>query len=78
MRSKGLGWLRGLAERRKLDAGGGSGQLFGRVREEGRGLTREVRLGLAVVVDCEEGLRLRKEKRERPAECFRRPKTSDV
>ena len=25
MRSKGLGWLWGLAERRKLDAGGGEG-----------------------------------------------------
>ena len=25
MRSKGLGWLWGLAERRKLDAGGGGG-----------------------------------------------------
>ena len=41
-----------------------SGTILGRAREEGRGLTREVRLGLAVVVDCEEGLRLRKEKRE--------------
>ena len=38
---------------------------------------REPRLGLMVVVDCEEGLRLRKGKRERPGDCFRRPKTSD-
>ena len=29
----------------------GSGRAFGRAHEEGRGLTREVRLGLA---DCEE------------------------
>ena len=47
------------------------------MREEDRVLTREIRLGLTVVVDCEEGLRLRKEKSERPGDCFRRPKTSD-
>ena len=31
-----------------------------------------------MVVGCAEGLRLREEKRERPDDCFRRPKTSDV
>ena len=55
----------------------GSGTAFGRPREEGCGLTREVRLGLAVG----SGLcgRPQAEKREerRPGDCFRRPKTSD-
>ena len=41
-------------------------------------LTREVRLDLAVVVSCVEGLELREEKRGRPGDCFRRPKTSNV
>ena len=55
----------------------GSRTTFGRAREEGRGLTREVRLDLAVGSglwrDCEG------EKRERgPSICFWRPKTSDV
>ena len=36
MRSKGLGWLWGLAERRKLDAGGGWGGGGGGVAEEHR------------------------------------------
>ena len=29
------------------------------------------------LVGCAEGLELREEKRERPGDCFRRPKTSD-
>ena len=53
----------------------GSGTTFGRAREEGCGLTREVRLEL---VGCAEGLEVREEKGERPGNCFRRPKTSDV
>ena len=36
MRSKGLGWLWGLAERRKLDVGGGWGGGGGGVAEEHR------------------------------------------
>ena len=36
MRTKGLGWLWGLAERRKLDAGGGWGGGGGGVAEEHR------------------------------------------
>ena len=36
MRTKGLGWLWGLAERRKLDAGGGWGGGGGGVVEEHR------------------------------------------
>ena len=36
MRSKGLGWLWGLAERRKLDAGGGWGRGGVGVAEEHR------------------------------------------
>ena len=36
MRTKGLGWLWGLAERRKLDAGGGWGAVGGGVAEEHR------------------------------------------
>ena len=51
----------------------GFGGVFGRAREESRGLTREVRLEL---VGFAEGLELREEKRERPGDCFRRPKTS--
>ena len=53
----------------------GSGTAFGRAREEGRGLTREVRLGLA---DCEERVGLREEGRDAARHGFRRPKTSDV
>ena len=53
----------------------GSGTAFGRAREEGRGLTREVRLGLA---DCEERVGLREEGRDAARQGFRRPKTSDV
>ena len=53
----------------------GSGTAFGRAREEGRGLTREVRLGLA---DCEERVGLREEGRDAAQHDFRRPKTSDV
>ena len=54
----------------------GFGTTFGRAREEGRGLTREVRLGLAVG----SGLcrRSREEKEGTPDNNFRRPKTSDV
>ena len=29
-------------------------------------------------MDCVDGLKLREEKRERPGNCFWRPKTSDV
>ena len=48
---------------------------FGRAREEGRGLTREVRLDLAVG----SGLcrRSREEREGKPGNSFRRPKTSD-
>ena len=53
----------------------GSGTDFGRAREEGRGLPREVRLGLA---DCEERVGLREEGRDAARHGFRRPKTSDV
>ena len=34
--------------------------------------------GRLELVGCGEGLELREEKRERPGDCFRRPKTSDV
>ena len=34
--------------------------------------------GRLKLVGCAEGLELREEKRERPGDCFRRPKTSDV
>ena len=34
--------------------------------------------GRLELVGCAEGLELREEKRERPGDCFRRPKTSDV
>ena len=54
--------------------GSGPGQLSG-AREEGRGLTREVRLGLT---DCEERVGLREEGRDAARYGFRRPKTSDV
>ena len=57
---------------------GGSGTTSGRAREEGRGLKKEVRLGLAVgSVLCR---RPQAEKRgeRRPGDCFWRPKTSDV
>ena len=30
-----------------------------------------------LIADCVDGLELREEKRERPDDCFRRPKTSD-
>ena len=53
----------------------GSGTAFGRAREEGHGLTREVRLGLA---DCEERVGLREEGRDAARHGFRRLKTSDV
>ena len=53
----------------------GSGTAFGRAREEGRGLTREVRLCLA---DCEERVGLREEGRDAARHDFRRPKMSDV
>ena len=52
----------------------GFGITFGRVRGEVRGLTREVRLGLA---DCEERVGLREEGRDAARQGFRRPKTSD-
>ena len=55
----------------------GSGTTFGRAREEVCRLTREPRLGLAVG----SGLRRRsraERREERPGDCFRRPKTSDV
>ena len=53
----------------------GFGTAFGRAREEGRGLTREVRLGLAVG----SGLcrRSREEREGNPGNSFRRPKTTD-
>ena len=53
----------------------GSGTTFGRAREEGRGLTREVRLGL---VDCEERVGLREEGRDAARHGFRRLKMSDI
>ena len=34
--------------------------------------------GRLELVGCAEGLELREEKRERPGDCFRRSKTSDV
>ena len=34
--------------------------------------------GRLELVGCAEGLALREEKRERPDNCFRRPKTSDI
>ena len=34
--------------------------------------------GQLELVGCAEGLELREEKRERPGDCFRRAKTSDV
>ena len=54
----------------------GSETTFGRAREEGRGLTREVRLGLAVG----SGLcrRSREEREGKPGNSFRRLKTSDI
>ena len=33
--------------------------------------------GVLELVGCAEGRELREEKRERPSDCFRRPKTSD-
>ena len=51
----------------------GSRTAFGRAREEGHGLTREVRLGLA---DCEEQVGLREQGRDAARHGFRRPKTS--
>ena len=53
----------------------GFGTTFGCTCEEGRELTREVRLGLA---DCEERVGLREEGRDAARHGFRRPKTSDV
>ena len=53
-----------------------SGTALGRAREEGRVLTREVRLGLAVSSGmCR---RSREEREGKPGKCFRIPKTSDV
>ena len=53
-----------------------SGTAFGRAREEGRGLTREVRLDLAVGSGlCRQS---REESEGKPSDSFRRPKTSDV
>ena len=53
----------------------GSGTAFGCAREDGRGLTREVRLGLAV---CSGLCRRSREKREgKPGSNFWRPKTFD-
>ena len=49
MRSKGLGWLWGLAERRKLDAGGGWGGGGGGVAEEHRRWGPVVRLAARAV-----------------------------
>ena len=53
-----------------------SGTAIGRAREEVRGLTRELRLGLVVG----SGLcrRSREEREGKPGNRFRRPKTSDV
>ena len=52
------------------------------MREQDGGLTREVRLDRAVGSGLCRKLELREEKREekreRPGDCFRRPKTSDV
>ena len=42
----------------------GSGTAFGRAREEGRGLTREVRLDLAVGSLCRRSRAERREERE--------------
>ena len=54
----------------------GSGTAFGRAHEEGRGLTREVRLDLTVGSGlCRWS---REEKEGKPGNSFRRPKTSDV
>ena len=52
-----------------------SGTAFGHAREEGRGLTREIRLGMA----ASNGLcrRSREEREGKPINRFRRPKTSD-
>ena len=53
----------------------GFGGVFGRACEESRGLTREVRLGLAVGSGrCR---RSREEREGKPDNSFRRPKTSD-
>ena len=54
----------------------GSRTAFGRAREEGRGLMREVRLDLVVG----SGLcrRSREEREGKPGNSFQRPKTSDV
>ena len=53
----------------------GSGTAFGHTHEEGRGLTREVRLDLAVGSGlCRQS---REEREGNPSNSFRRPKTSD-
>ena len=53
----------------------GFGTTFGRAREESRGLTREVRLGLAVGIGlCR---RSREEREGKPGNNFQRPKTFD-
>ena len=49
----------------------GSGTIFGRARDEGRGLTREVRLDLAVVSGlCRWSRAERREERENPTTVF--------
>ena len=56
----------------------GFGGVFRRAREESRGLMREVRLGLAVGSGLCRSPQAERRERERPGDCFRRPKTSDV
>ena len=56
----------------------GSVITFGRAREEGRGLTREVRLGLAVGSGLCRRPQAEKREERRPGDCFRRPKMSDI
>ena len=51
----------------------GSGTTFGRAREEGRGLTREVRLGLAI--GSGQCRRSREEREGKLDNSFRRAKT---
>ena len=51
---------------------------FGRTREDGHGMTREVRLELAVGTGLCRRPQAEKREERRPDDCFRRPKTSDV
>ena len=53
------------------------GTTFGRAREEGCGLTGEVRLGLAVGSGLCRRPQAEKREERRPGDCFWRPKTSD-